>query len=303
MQRVATPLKAMGARITTSDGYAPIVLDPAAALHGLPGPFEVGSAQVKSAILLAALQARGPTCISQPLPSRDHTERMLRAMGVAVECDGDHIVLVGPALPLSVDVDVCGDISAAAFFVVAASLVAGSDVRLERVGLNPTRSGFLSILSRMGADLEVVEEGHSGGEPFGSIRVRSADLRATDITAEEVPAAIDELPVLMVAAAGAEGVTRISGAAELRMKESDRISTMAALLGGLGIGVAEHADGLEIRGGKLEGGSVATAGDHRVVMSAAVAALVCNGSVDIEDPGSAAVSYPEFFEHLDKLRS
>ncbi len=301
MERVAGPLRTMGARVETTDGHAPVTVGGAplaAGLHRLA----VASAQVKSALLLAGLQAHGRTTVVEPAPSRDHTERMLGAMGIAVEREGAAVSVKGPAVPHAVDLKICGDASSAAFLVVAATLVPGSEIHVRNVCLNPTRTGYVNILQRMGASIVVESAGEIAGEPVGDIRVKATELRAVEIDEAEVPGAIDELPVLAVAAATAAGTTVIRGAQELRVKESDRIATMVALLRALGGRVEATPDGMVIEGGSLRGGAVVeTAGDHRVVMAAAVAALVCREGVEIREPDAASVSFPEFFATLERM--
>jgi 3-phosphoshikimate 1-carboxyvinyltransferase len=301
MERVATPLRALGARVETTGGRAPVRVHPAK-LMGAHVDLDVASAQVKSAVLFAGLSAHGRTEVREPAPSRDHSERMLAAMGVPIVHGAGGIALDGPVVPRAVDVEICGDASSAAFFAVAAALVEGSDVTIENVCLNPTRTGFVAVLRRMGADDAVEQTCVTAGESGGSLRVRGSELRAVDIGADEVPSTIDELPVLAVAAAFAEGTSTISGASELRVKESDRIATVSAMLMALGAHVEAKPDGLVIDGAALRGGArVATGGDHRLVMSAAVAALACRAPVEIEDPGAAAVSFPGFFAALEGI--
>lgn len=302
MERVAAPLVGMGAGIETDGGHAPIRISGrslTAAGHAL----EISSAQVKSALLLAGLQAKGLTEVSEPRLSRDHTERMLAFMGVALERRALTTSLLGPARPEGRSISVPGDPSSAAFLIVAGLLVPGSELRVEGLCLNPTRTGFLAVLKRMGADIEVVEEGQSAGEPTGTVTARGSRLVGVDVGADEVPATIDELPLVAVAAAAAEGSTRIWGAGELRVKESDRIAAIGALLEAMGIGVEEHEDGIEIEGGKLRGNrEVDGGGDHRMVMCAAVAALVADGPLAIAGSEAAEVSFPGFFKTLDGLR-
>jgi 3-phosphoshikimate 1-carboxyvinyltransferase len=303
MERVAAPLREMGALIDTTDGRAPVRITPAP-LSGRRVRLEVASAQLKSALLLAGLGAGGETTVVEPEPTRDHTERMLEAMGVGVRRDGPEVSVAGPCVPAAVDVDVPGDPSSAAFFAVAAAVVPGSDVTIDNVCLNPTRTGFLDILLRMGADIEVSSTERVGGEEVGSIRVRSSELRGVVVEAEEIPGSVDEIPVLCVAAALADGPTEICGAAELRIKESDRIAMVAAMLGVLGRTVEERPDGLRIEGradALTGGGRIATDGDHRMAMSAFVAALRAEQSIEVEHADSAGVSFPEFFETLEGL--
>jgi 3-phosphoshikimate 1-carboxyvinyltransferase len=303
MRRIADPLTAIGARVTTTDGHAPVVISGSRSLIARAHCLSVASAQLKTALLLAGLQARGRTEVSEPVLSRDHSERMLAAMGVPVERDAaTSVAVVGPAIPRAVDLDVPGDVSSAAFLVVAATLVPDSDVVVEGVCVNPTRTGFIEILKRMGADVEVRARREEAGEPVGDLHVRAARLRGTDIAGDEGPSSIDELPILAVAAAAADGRTVISGAAELRVKESDRIAAIATLLAALGVSVEERDDGLAIEGGRLRGPALIDAGhDHRIVMAAAVAALAAAGPVTIDGAEAASVSFPGFFDCLTEL--
>lgn len=302
MKRVAAPLASLGARIETSDGHAPLVIEGrrlSAAVVTLP----VASAQLKSAVLLAGLQAAGLTEVIEPIPTRDHTEKLLAAMGVEVTSSGARASVRGRAVPSCVDVAVPGDPSSAAFLLVSAALVDGSDVTIEGLCLNPTRLGFLEVLRRMGAAIDCTVEAEVGGEPVGTIRCRASRLRAFEIGADEVPATIDELPLLAVAAAFASGDSVISGAGELRVKESDRIATTAALLRAFGVEVEEKEDGMVVRGGTPRGGGqVSTHADHRIAMSAVVAALAAApGGVTLDDEAPIGVSFPEFFASLERL--
>jgi 3-phosphoshikimate 1-carboxyvinyltransferase len=263
----------------------------------------VASAQVKSAILLAGLRARGTTRVREPLASRDHTERMLGHMGVSVGRDRDVIMLAGGQRLRAAELPLPGDPSSAAFLAVAALLVPGSTVRLRDVGLNPTRTGALEILRRMGADIVVERQRAEAGEPRGDLVVRASHLRGTTIAPREIPAAIDELPVLVVAAALADGETEITDAAELRVKESDRLAALEQLAR-LGVDVTSRADGLVVRGTagrRLRGGRIETAGDHRIAMAFAVAGLCADGGVEIDDADCVAVSFPAFFDRLAAL--
>jgi len=306
MERVANPLRRMGASITTTDGRAPVTVS-GGGLRGVAHRLEVASAQVKSALLLAGLQASGATEVHEPSATRDHSERMLRAMGVVLEWEPGVVRLAGPCRLRAIDVDVCGDASSSAFFVVAGCLVAGSEVTVEGVCVNPGRIGFLDVLRRMGAQIDVAPRGESAGEPYGDITVRASRLRATAITPDEVPSCIDELPVLAVAAAAAAGRTVIAGAEELRVKESDRIATVAAMLRELGVDVTEKPDGMIIEGSggnrRFRGGrTLASAGDHRIAMAGGVAALLADGDVIIDDAGAATISFPRFFDLLEEVR-
>ena len=302
MERIAEPLRRMGAEVVTTDGHAPVTVR-GGVLTGIEWALAVPSAQVKSAVLLAGLRARGTTRVREPLPSRDHTERLLPAFGGEVTRGRDGAAVAGGQRLRAAEVRLPGDASSAAFLVVAALLVPGSELRLAEVGVNPTRTGYLDILRRMGATIDVVDVHEQAGEPRATLVVRAAPLHATAIEARAVPAAIDELPVLAVAAALAEGETTVEGAGELRVKESDRLAALEQLAP-LGVGLRTTADGLVVRGGggrPLRAGRVTSAGDHRIAMAFAVAGLVADGGVEIADPGCVAVSFPGFFERLAAL--
>ena len=295
MKRVTEPLTSMGADITSTDGKAPLYIKPAS-LRGIDYKMPVASAQVKSAILLAGLHASGVTRVTEPVRSRDHTELMLRAMGADVRADGLTVSVRAGDL-VSADVEVPGDASSAAFLLGAAAVVKGGRVTVKRVGLNPTRTGAFEVLRRMGADITV--DRRSGGvEPYGDITLSQAPLRPFEITAEEVPSLIDELPLLAAVACYAEGTSVIGGAAELKVNESDRIATTADALRALGGDVTPTDDGMIIRGrGGLKGGGKVNARlDHRIAMTAAVAALGSELGCEIEGAETAAVSYPGFWE-------
>ncbi len=295
MRRVADPLNAMGARVSlTAQGTPPVRVQPVPGLRGIDYRLPVASAQVKSAVLLAGLYARGQTRVHEPAVTRDHTERMLQTFGYPLRQQDGCVALEGGGRLTATRVAVPGDISSAAFFLVAASLVPGSDLLLRDVGVNPTRDGVLEILRLMGADIEVLDRRDWGAEPVADLRVRAAPLHGVDIPAALVSRAIDEFPVLFVAAAAAAGETRLTGAAELRVKESDRIGVMAEALAALGVEARAQADGMTIRGGRLGGARVHSHGDHRVAMALAVAAQVAGGEVRIEDTDNVATSYPGF---------
>lgn len=298
MRRVLEPLGRMGARIAaTPSGTAPLRIDPAAGgLRGIDYESPVASAQVKSCVLLAGLYASGRTRVAEPHPTRDHTERMLAAFGWPVRREGRWIGVDGAARLSACTVEVPADFSSAAFFLVAASIVPGSDLVLERVGLNPLRTGLLTALRLMGADIEVQAQGLAGGEPVGDLRVRHARLRGIEVPVELVPDMIDEFPALFAAAACAEGPTTVRGAAELRVKESDRLAVMAAGLRALGIGVSEREDGALIEPAPARAGRVDSAGDHRCAMSFAVLAAAGGGEVRIGDCANVATSFPGFVE-------
>ena len=300
MLRVVTPLRRMGARIDGRDGgaMAPIVTH-GGGLHGIAYRSPVASAQVKTAILLAGLAAEGPTTVTEPAPSRDHTERMLAARGVPVATSDTSVTITGGGSIAPLDQRVPGDISSAMFLVVAALLVPGSDITVTGVGLNPTRTVALEVLRSMGGRLEAHIESLEGGEPIGSIAVRCSELHGVEVPPGDIPGLIDEIPALVVAAAAAEGETVISGAAELRVKESDRIAGLVGLLRTLGVDVEERPDGMMVSGrGRLGGGRVDARGDHRIAMAAAVAGLVAGGPVRVDDWGAVATSFPEFVDIL-----
>ncbi len=298
MRRVTEPLLRMGARVATSaTGTAPLHIKGGQVLHGLHYEMPVASAQVKSCLLLAGLYAKGETCVIESVLSRDHTERMLTAFGYEIGCRTGRVCLHGGgrlcAMPLLV---IPADISSAAFFLVGASIAPGSDLYLTEVGLNPTRTGVIAILKRMGADIEVLDKRWIAGEPVADLRVRYAALHGTHITPEMVPAAIDEFPALFVAAACAEGETLLQGAEELRVKESDRIAAMAAGLQALGVTAEPQVDGIRIIGGTLHGGRIDAHGDHRIAMAFAMAALRADAEIVIDDCSNVATSFPNFVE-------
>jgi 3-phosphoshikimate 1-carboxyvinyltransferase len=302
VDRVAAPLREMGAKLSCREGRLPPLRIEAAPLHGISYELPIASAQVKSCLLFAGLLAEGPTWVGEPLRSRDHTERMLAAAGAEVAWLRGG-VSVRPAQRLEPGpIAVPADFSSAAFFVVAALLVPGSEVTLEGVGVNPTRTGLLRILERMGGTIEVEPLGERGGEPIGTIRARGSALRATDVGGEEVPLTIDELPLVALAACFAEGTTTIRDAAELRRKESDRVATTSEALAALGAEVEPAEDGMRIEGaGGLRGGSVRSHGDHRIAMLGAVAGLASREGVEVDGMGAAAVSYPGFESDLASL--
>jgi 3-phosphoshikimate 1-carboxyvinyltransferase len=309
VDRIALPLRQMGADLSCREERLPPLEVSGAPLHGVEYELPVASAQVKSCLLFAGLLAEGETRIVEPLPTRDHSERMLAAAGAEVrrEEDGDAAgggtVVIGPAQRLGIDrIVVPADLSSAAFFVVAAALTPGSDVLLEGVGLNPTRTGLLSILERMGAEIKVVPGREEGGEPIGDLQVRASHLRATEVGGAEVPLAIDELPLVALAACFAEGTTTIRDAAELRRKESDRIATVSAALTALGGKVEATEEGMAVvGGGGLRGGAIDSHGDHRIAMLGAVAGLASSEGVEVRGMDAAAVSYPGFESDLASL--
>jgi 3-phosphoshikimate 1-carboxyvinyltransferase len=298
MERIAEPLRRMGATIETLYGKAPVNLVGQGRLSGIRYELPVASAQIKSALLLAGLAATGRTEIRSPAPTRDHTERMLQTMGVKIEIrdDGLTVSLDGPVELESADIQVPGDLSSAAFFIVGACIGRGRELLVRNVGINPTRDGILSILRLMGARFELEQQGSLGAEPVADIRVFPAKLRGIEVPEALVPLAIDELPIVFIAAAAAEGRTVVSGAAELRVKESDRIGVMARALAAVGAAVEETADGMIIDGRELQGGTIDSCGDHRIAMSFAMASMVSSGAISIIDTGPVATSFPGFVD-------
>jgi 3-phosphoshikimate 1-carboxyvinyltransferase len=294
MQRVTGPLALMGARIDTEDGHAPLQIHGGQCLRGIDYLLPVASAQVKSALLLAGLFAEGDTRIREPHPTRDYTERMLQAFGYPIDYRAGEATIHGGHRLCATDITVPADFSSAAFFIVAATLVPGSELRLRRVGINPRRTGLLHVLRAMGADIEEQHAGVQGGEPVADLVVRHAPLHGIEVSADHVADMIDEFPVLFTAAACAEGTTTIRGAAELRLKESDRIATMATGLRMLGIAIDETPDGATMRGGRMHPGHVASHGDPRVAMAFAVAGQLADGEVAIADVANVATSFPGF---------
>ena len=303
MGRVVGPLREMGAVIAGRRGgeLAPLAIT-GARLHGLAYLSPIASAQVKSSVLLAGLFAEGTTSVTEPSLSRDHTERMLGYWGVPITRNGLTVSLIGRPSYGAKDIAVAGDLSAAAFFLVAASLVPDSDVTIVNVGVNPTRKGVLEVLHTMGARIDILNLREEAGEPVADLRVRATSLHGIMIDESQIPSTIDELPVLCVAAACAQGETVISGARELRVKESDRIAAMATELRRMGVAVEERPDGLRILGGRpLKGAVCQSHGDHRVAMSMAVAGLVAQGETRVVDTACVATSFPRFDKKLRGL--
>ncbi|MEE8424524.1 MAG: 3-phosphoshikimate 1-carboxyvinyltransferase [Elusimicrobiota bacterium] len=304
MARVAEPLRKMGARIDLAKGqFAPVRFLAGGSLKGIDYVSPVASAQVKSAVLLAGLLAEGTTSVTEPALSRDHTERMLPAFGVKVEREGLKTSVKGELKLTGTTVKVPGDASSAAFWVVAAAIIPKSDINLLGVGVNPTRTGFLGVLSRMKASINVVEVPAEGVvEPAADLEVRAASLKATDIAPDEVPGLIDEIPVLVLAATQAEGVSTFRGVAELRHKESDRLARVVGLLKKFGADVRIEGDSLIIKGPTpLKGAEVSSAGDHRLAMTALIAGLCAEGETTVAKTECLTVSYPEFLADLDKV--
>lgn len=297
MRRVIDPLARMGAKIDSGEGgLPPLRIHGGAALRGIDYTLPVASAQVKSALLLAGLYAQGETRVREPHPTRDYTERMLRAFGWPIEFSAGHARLSGGHRLRATDVVVPADFSSAAFFLVAASILPGSELTLRDVGMNPRRTGLLQALRLMGADIRETNAREAGGEAIADLVVRHAPLHGIAVPVELVPDMIDEFPALFVAAAAAKGTTRVSGAAELRVKESDRIAVMAKGLRALGARIEETPDGAIIEGGALHAGEADSTGDHRCAMSFCVAGLVADGPVRVLDCANVATSFPGFLD-------
>lgn len=304
MKRVSEPLKLMGANLTLQPGgLCPIHIEPAK-LKGIDYQMPMASAQVKSCLMLASLYAEGETRLQEPAPCRDHTERMLQGFGYKVDVKGNEIRVRGGGSLKAGDIDVPADISSAAFFLVGASICPGAELILRHVGINPTRVGVINILKAMGADIHTLREYVAGGEPVADLRVRYAPLRGIAIPEDQVPLAIDEFPTLFIAAACADGTTTLTGAEELRVKESDRIQTMADGLAVLGVKHEVKPDGIVIQGvgqgGKLGSGTIHSHGDHRIAMSFTMASLRASGAVTILDCNNVATSFPGFAELVQR---
>ena len=302
MRRVTEPLKQMGAQIKGKENgnFAPLTIR-GGKLRGIDFDNKLSSAQVKSALLFAGMYAEGRTLVRETIPSRDHTERFLEASGAHFQKVGGHLIVEKTEMLLPLHARVPGDISSAAFFIVGAAMIPGSEITIQDVGLNTTRTGLLEVLKRMGATIEI-EITQTIPEPMGNIHVRGARLQGTGITHEEIPSLIDELPVLMVAMALAEGESLISGAAELRVKETDRIQSMVRNLKAIGASIEELPDGSLIRGVEaFHSATVESFGDHRTAMSMAVASLATKGTITVTDTACIATSYPTFTEHFLRL--
>ncbi|MGJ8670056.1 MAG: 3-phosphoshikimate 1-carboxyvinyltransferase [Oceanococcus sp.] len=302
MRRVTDPLSQMGARFSTTDaGTAPLTVHGGSRIQAMQYAMPMASAQVKSAVLLAGLYAQGETSVVEPKVTRDHTERMLRGFGYKVESDGNRIALRGGGELIASDVEVPGDLSSAAFFMVAAAIQPGATIRIDNVGLNPTRIGVIEILRLMGAEIVVSDERLSMGEPVGTVSVTGTELKGINIGADLVALAIDELPVLFIAAACAQGQTVVTGAEELRVKESDRVASMAEGLQAVGIDAQAQPDGIVIEGGRLQGGCINSYGDHRIAMAFAVAAQRAEAPIELQDCANVATSFPSFLERAAQV--
>jgi 3-phosphoshikimate 1-carboxyvinyltransferase len=303
MERIAEPLRRMGADIATTDGHPPLIIRPTESIRGIDYELPVASAQVKSAVLLAGLSASGPTTVVEPVPTRDHTELMLESAGVRVR-QRPTSVTIEPASSLRLDeVEVPGDFSSAAPLLAAAALIPGSDLTIHDVGLNPRRTGFLDVLERMGARVAVFNRRKAGREPVGDVQIEHAELVGVEVGADEVPLLVDELPLVALLASHARGKSVVRGAKELRVKESDRIDAVADGLRACGAHIRAREDGWEVTGvpARLRGGRVDARGDHRIAMLGAIAGLASREGVEVLGAEMVAISFPGFFELLDSV--
>ncbi len=303
MERIAEPLRQMGATIETTDGHAPVIVEGSGALHGVSYELPMASAQVKSAVLLAGLNAEGPTTVVEPVPTRDHTELMLESAGVHVT-RRPRSVTIEPAIALHLgEIDIPGDISSAAPFLAAAALVPGSDITIHDVNLNPRRTGFLDVLERMGAHLAIFNRHKAGREQIGDVQIQYTELGAVEVNGNEVPLLVDELPLVALLAVHARGKSVVRGAQELRVKETDRIEAVTDGLRSFGAHVTSRPDGWEINGvpTRLKGGRIDARGDHRIAMLGAVAGLASREGVEIVGADTVAISFPGFFQLLESL--
>jgi 3-phosphoshikimate 1-carboxyvinyltransferase len=303
MERIAAPLREMGASIETTGGHAPVLVDGSDALHGTRYELPVASAQVKSAVLLAGLNAEGPTTVVEPVPTRDHTELMLESAGVRVTRRPTSVT-IEPASVLRLDeIEVPGDISSAAPFLAAAALVPGSDITIHDVNLNPRRTGFLDVLERMGAHIAVFNKHRAGREAVGDVQLQYTELTAVEVTGPEVPLLVDELPLVALLASHARGKSVVRGAEELRVKESDRIEAVTDGLRAFGAHITSRPDGWEINGvpTRLRGGRIDARGDHRIAMLGAVAGVASREGVEILGAETVSISFPGFFQLLESV--
>ncbi len=300
MTRIIEPLRQMGAIIDSTNGKPPLSIMPCKGLTGIQYHPVVASAQVKSAVLLAGLRATGETCLIESAPTRDHTETLLAGFGYPIAISGTEICLEGGHELTAAHIDVPADLSSAAFFMVAALIVPGSQLRLQDVGINPRRTGILNILTRMGAAIEIENRRKQGGEDVADLIISSSDLNGCKISADDVALAIDEIPVICIAAAAASGETVIHGASELRVKESDRIKAVVEGLQRLGIEVDERVDGMKIRGGKFLSAEIDSHADHRIAMAFSVAGMIAEGDIKIVNCENVATSFPNFLELADQ---
>jgi 3-phosphoshikimate 1-carboxyvinyltransferase len=303
MKRIITPLALMGAKLTAREGnFLPMAIEGNPGLKPVNYKSPVASAQVKSCVLLAGMIAKGETVFTEPVKSRDHTERMMKAFGADVKVNGFTVSITGPAKLKALNVAVPGDISSAAFFLAAGCLASNDGITLKNVGINPTRDGMLEVLGKMGASVQISNRREVSGEPVADITVKKSALRGTQITVEMIPRLIDEIPVIALAATQAQGQTVISGATELRVKESDRINTVLTALRKMGANVSETADGMVIEGPTpLRGAVIDSCGDHRLVMMAAIAGIIAGGAMKIRGADCVNTSYPEFLRDLKNI--
>lgn len=302
MKRVTDPLALMGARVDTAEGgRPPLKIHGGSAMKGIHYDMPMASAQVKSCLLLAGMYAEGETSVVEPAPTRDHTERMLTAFGYPVKTEANKMTLQGGGKLTACDIDVPSDISSAAFFMVMGSIAKESDILIKHVGINPTRTGVIDILKLMGANLTLENEQEVGGEPVADVRVKSSQLKGIHVPEKLVPLAIDEFPVLFVAAACAEGQTVVTGAEELRVKESDRIQVMADGLVALGVDATATEDGMVINAGPIKSGTVNSHDDHRIAMAFSVASLAAEGEITIDDCDNVNTSFPTFVELANQV--
>jgi 3-phosphoshikimate 1-carboxyvinyltransferase len=303
MERIAEPLRQMGATIETFDGHAPVVIEGSGALHGVSYELPMASAQVKSAVLLAGLNADGPTTVLEPVPTRDHTELMLESAGVRVVRRPKSVTIEPAASLLLGEIEVPGDISSAAPFLAAAALVPGSDITIHDVNLNPRRTGFLDVLERMGAHLAIFNRHKAGREQVGDVQIQYTELGAVEVNGDEVPLLVDELPLVALLAVHARGKSVVRGAQELRVKETDRIEAVTDGLRSFGAHVTSKPDGWEINGvpTRLKGGRIDARGDHRIAMLGAVAGLASREGVEILGADIVAISFPGFFQLLESV--
>lgn len=302
MARIAKPLQQMGAEIKMrDDNYPPLHISGGKKLQAINYAMPIASAQVKSGLLLAGLYANGTTIITEPATTRDHTERLLKTFGCPIEYNDHQIILKKPGQLKATELMVPADISSAAFFIVGATIATGSEILLKNIGINPTRTGVITILQMMGANIELMNRRLLGEEPVADIVVKSSQLKGIEIPLELVPLAIDEFPAIFIAAACAEGITILRGAKELRVKESDRIQVMADGLTAIGINAQTIEDGIVIHGGKIKGGKINSHGDHRIAMSFAIAGLMAQNEITIEDCANVATSFPNFVELAQQI--
>ena len=302
MQRIQIPLKKMGANITSGAGYTPpLVMQPSKELVGINYLLPVPSAQVKSCVLLAGLYAQGKTCVEENTATRDHTERMLQTFSYPIEFKGQSVCVESGGKLVASNIEIPGDISSAAFLIVGALISENAKLTIRNVGINPTRDGSIQILRLMGADIQVTNKRNMGMEPIADLVIKSSELHAVEIPQFLIANSIDELPIIFIAAACAHGVTILSGAEELRVKESDRIAVMANGLRVLGINVDEKPDGLVINGGKFQGGEIDSGGDHRIAMAFAIASIQANAAITVRNTENVMTSFPNFVATASKL--